>query len=249
MREKSDLGERVPSAQEIVNNEGGLYRDSAWQRVASQTRGKGAEPLQEGGGRPRNTDAVKRQNVKKSCPGAPAEILAISHTCPSLRYKSAFKADWSIWTCREESNSLKSGEMERMASLRSRQWRGTSGASDAADPFGSGSHGARVLLCPLVPSDELNSSLTRCKWADYNHIRQLLSCKNHPRLYTLVDCQKVTTFTFMPLNKCLGYTLGFQLQRSSVLFFWNNCMVSLIKNASFAHIEKKLTAIVSVLLR
>lgn len=59
----------------------------------------------------------------------------------------------------------------------------------------------------------------------------------------------VTTFTFEPLNKCLGYTLGFQLQRSSVLYFLNNCMVSLIKNASFAHIEKKLTAKVSVLLR
>lgn len=59
----------------------------------------------------------------------------------------------------------------------------------------------------------------------------------------------VTTFAFAPLNKCLGYTLGFQLQRRSALYFLNDCMVSLIKNTSFAHMEKKLTAKASVLLR
>lgn len=38
-------------------------------RKGRQTRAKGAEPLQEGGGRPRNTDAVKRQNVQNLVPG------------------------------------------------------------------------------------------------------------------------------------------------------------------------------------
>lgn len=45
-------------------------------RKGRQTRAKGAEPLQEGGGRPRNTDAVKRQNAQDLVSAAPAEILA-----------------------------------------------------------------------------------------------------------------------------------------------------------------------------
>lgn len=73
--ERKVIGEkRVPSAQEIVNNEGGLYRESAWQwvtRCESKARHEQrSRDAAEGGGRRRTPDAVKQQNFRNLVPSS-----------------------------------------------------------------------------------------------------------------------------------------------------------------------------------
>lgn len=58
--------------------------------------------------------------------------------------------------------------------------------SRAARP-GRAGHMMWECCCPLLPSDAPDSSLTRSKWADYNHIRRMLSWTNHLRLYVPVN--------------------------------------------------------------
>lgn len=104
--------------QEMVNNEGGLYRISLTVSQPIQGEKEVSRCKRAAGGLATQTRWNSR--VFKILLRAPAESQTsrrqtISHTCASLRYKVPLKEDWSILTRRVKSNRLESSETQQTA--------------------------------------------------------------------------------------------------------------------------------------